>query len=333
MKEKSSRDFMPQYVSFMHDIIGRIHDGFYPPGGKLPSIRELALEYGVSRRVAHYAVGQLAFQNYLYTEPKSGIFVNPELRPGLFYRIGFLLNEDNPMECGTAIAAISRIASESMFKTVLINNYGQRRDLADFLKKDNSFDGFLLYGQVTETLASAVGKFKIPYMVIGNYEISERHPQCRTDVKGAVADALEKEFRPFAGKRIAALMGSRKYQSDRAATEGLKLAVERAGAVTSDSLIASCESDGYEECLRLMKQKPDVLYIRLSLRIGYEKYCLRNPDSPRPYVIYDSGRSSGAFHESRIFNKVITAASDEAVVENAVKQLIAMIHKEKKEEV
>ena len=330
-KTADSSDFMPQYVSFMHEIIKKIHDGFYPPGGKLPSIRELAQQYSVSRRVAHYAIGQLAYQNYLYTEPKSGIFVNPELHPGLFYRIGFLLNEDNPMDCGMVISVISRIASESHFKTVLINNYGLRRDLGDFLKRDNSFDGFLLYGQVTENLAAMVAKFGIPYVVIGNYEISSEHPQCRMNVKDAVAKALEKEFRPFAGKKVAGLMGSMKYQSDRDAIEGLKIAVERAGAVTSDSLIASCASDGYEECLRLMRQKPDALYIRLALRIGYEKYRLRNPDGHRPFVIYDCGHDLEPPAEREIFDKVITAASDKTVVENAVRQLINMIHKKKEE--
>lgn len=57
----------------------RIVSGEYPTGAQLPSYRELADEFGISRTTVHKAVKELQEQGYLNVLPATGAFVSSSL--------------------------------------------------------------------------------------------------------------------------------------------------------------------------------------------------------------------------------------------------------------
>ncbi|OQA77072.1 MAG: putative HTH-type transcriptional regulator YurK [Lentisphaerae bacterium ADurb.Bin242] len=304
---KNAKVFQPLYMTVMQDVIKKIHDGFYRPGAKLPSVRKLAKKYDVSYRVIHYAFGELATQNYLYTEPKRGIFVNPELKTGRFYRIGFLYLRINPMVEGEMAQAIYRCAYEHLYETILLSNYRSDENMIEKIKQYPHFDGFLVSGILDEKFLRELQQFHVPYVVLGNYHISPEHPQVRVDILNQLSRKLLEYFRPFKGKKIAALMGDPRYEADRESIQALRTAVAEAGAFIADELIATAGTDGYLECCELMKQQPDVLYIHGTARSGYRKYRLLKPEGKHPYVIcnYPLDHSlSGNLYDG-IFDQVI----------------------------
>ena len=279
-------EYRPQYTNVIDGIIQKIHDGVYRPGIKLPGIRQLAAEFMVGRQVVHYALTHLAERDYVYAEPKRGVFVNPKLIPGRFYRLALLISNSNPAAQGLLMHAVTTAAFSEDYNVVLFSNFRNGIPLAEQLKADSRFDGLLLTGEVDEKLLDSIRPFHIPYLVLGNYEIAPEHPQERLDLKQTLVDCLVPEFRPFAGKSIAALMGNPDHAADREAADGVREAIVRAGASPNPDLVVNTHGDGYIDCCRLFEEHSfDVLYIHGYARGGYRKYCeLRNP-LVRPYVI------------------------------------------------
>jgi GntR family transcriptional repressor for pyruvate dehydrogenase complex len=57
-------------------------DGTYPANSKLPSERELAERYAVSRNTVREAIQQLGARGLVHIRPRSGVFVSDQLRTG-----------------------------------------------------------------------------------------------------------------------------------------------------------------------------------------------------------------------------------------------------------
>jgi len=57
-------------------------DGTFPANSKLPSERELAERYAVSRNTVREAIQQLGARGLVQIRPRSGVFVSDELRTG-----------------------------------------------------------------------------------------------------------------------------------------------------------------------------------------------------------------------------------------------------------
>ncbi len=72
---------LPIYLQVMDEIKKRIFNGYYCLGGKIDSVRELAIEYGVNPNTIQKALSELERENLLYSKRSSGRFVcdNEEL--------------------------------------------------------------------------------------------------------------------------------------------------------------------------------------------------------------------------------------------------------------
>jgi GntR family transcriptional repressor for pyruvate dehydrogenase complex len=57
-------------------------DGSFPANAKLPSERELAQRYAVSRNTVREAIQQLGARGLVHIRPRSGVFVSDQLRTG-----------------------------------------------------------------------------------------------------------------------------------------------------------------------------------------------------------------------------------------------------------
>lgn len=314
--EKNKR---PAYVSVAEKIEKRIYEGLYRPGSKLPAIRVLADKFSSSRKVVTQALDLLSTRDLVYSVPKSGVFVNPEIQTGIYRRIGFYIEQANPINAGSTITAVFNTTAKHSFSAVLgYSDFDQMDGFTTFLKKYPHIDGVLFTGMVDEKLLSEVVRKRIPYVVLGNYNIASYHHQICVDVAQLVYDALIESFSMFKGKKIACLMGNDDYAADAESVKGVKRAIADAGADTNENLVVSCKTgDGLIECTELLeKYSPDALFIMGGHIIGYRKYLKLHLSAKKPFVIYNSNNPTSNATPS-IIDKYVSCglcSPDRAVV-------------------
>lgn len=65
----------PIYTQLVERFKARILGGVYPPGGRLPPVRELAASAGVNPNTMQRALAQLETEGLVYTERTAGRYV------------------------------------------------------------------------------------------------------------------------------------------------------------------------------------------------------------------------------------------------------------------
>lgn len=65
----------PIYVQLVRDFKEKIAAGLWAPAERIPSVRELALEYGVNPNTAQRALSELERDGFCFSERTSGRFV------------------------------------------------------------------------------------------------------------------------------------------------------------------------------------------------------------------------------------------------------------------
>ena len=65
----------PTMGELIKDLVNRIEQGVYPPGSQIPSGRDLADDYNVSRSTISRAVAVLRKRGVLVGRPGRGVFV------------------------------------------------------------------------------------------------------------------------------------------------------------------------------------------------------------------------------------------------------------------
>ena len=68
----------PIYLQIIGDLKKRIFAGELPPGDKLPSVRDLALNLGINPNTAQKALAKLEEEGYLITSRTNGRFVTDD---------------------------------------------------------------------------------------------------------------------------------------------------------------------------------------------------------------------------------------------------------------
>ena len=69
----------PIYAQLVEGITRRIVAGTYPPGSRLPSVRDLAMEAGVNPNTMQRALGELERSALVYAQRTSGRFVTEQV--------------------------------------------------------------------------------------------------------------------------------------------------------------------------------------------------------------------------------------------------------------
>ena len=70
---------IPIYMQILRRLRTEIASGAYPPGAKLPPVRELALEAGVNPNTMQRALGELERRGLVFSQRTSGRFVTEEI--------------------------------------------------------------------------------------------------------------------------------------------------------------------------------------------------------------------------------------------------------------
>jgi DNA-binding transcriptional regulator YhcF (GntR family) len=68
----------PIYFQLMKQIELRIISGVYPPGGRLPSVRDMAMDASVNPNTMQRALAELENEGLLYSQRTSGRFVTED---------------------------------------------------------------------------------------------------------------------------------------------------------------------------------------------------------------------------------------------------------------
>ena len=69
----------PIFRQIIDHVLQAIATGELPPGGKVPPVRELALDYKVNPNTVQKSLSKLEDMGYLYTERTSGRYVTQDL--------------------------------------------------------------------------------------------------------------------------------------------------------------------------------------------------------------------------------------------------------------
>lgn len=69
----------PVYLQLIERITTDIISGTYPPGGKLPSVRDMAAEAGVNPNTMQKALSEMERTNLVYSQRTSGRFITEDL--------------------------------------------------------------------------------------------------------------------------------------------------------------------------------------------------------------------------------------------------------------
>lgn len=70
----------PIYLQIIDEIKKRAVRGIYPPGGKLPSVRDMSQAMGVNPNTMARAYAELERDGFVFTRRGQGSFVTEELR-------------------------------------------------------------------------------------------------------------------------------------------------------------------------------------------------------------------------------------------------------------
>jgi DNA-binding transcriptional regulator YhcF (GntR family) len=65
----------PIYIQLCEHLTLAIISGAFPPGGRLPAVRELALDAGVNPNTVQRALGELEREGLVYSQRTAGRFV------------------------------------------------------------------------------------------------------------------------------------------------------------------------------------------------------------------------------------------------------------------
>lgn len=331
MKTTARNPYEPQSQGMARILIHKIHNGEYAPGDRLESIRSLAEHYGVGRQVISSAFSLMSKQNYVYTVHGSGTYVNPRLKVGLYYRLGYFNNQLNPGSGGITLYEAHMYAARRHFTLIPGSNYEEDFTLAEWLMRKNDLDGVIITGIVNEELLKYPRLHKIPYVVVGNYDISADHPQVIYDVYRDYYDRMLELFREHRWKSFGVIGGSPDMRADREAMNGIRDAARDAGMDLAHGSFGTAWEDGYKEVVAALKRKPEVLIFCGSHWLGLLKYCERHPDFRRPAVVVNKSQALEIPDDFYDYTFKLEAYSyDRKIVYQAIDYLIDSIKNNKK---
>jgi len=79
-QELHRRSAIPLFLQMVSALRRRIESGVWPPGTKIPSLEELAEEFGVARATARQAVSALESDGLIWRKQGKGTFVNENIQ-------------------------------------------------------------------------------------------------------------------------------------------------------------------------------------------------------------------------------------------------------------
>lgn len=280
------KTFVPKSKTIAKELMQKIHDGIYTPGEKMESIRVLAERYGVGRQIILSAFNVLAKQNFIYTT-HGGTFINPQIKCGLYYRIGFFVNDIDISSVANVLLAVEAHVRRAGFQLISGTNYEIEFTAEDWLNTAGSIDGIIITGILNDETLVWLKQHKRKYVVLGNYDIAPEHPQVRLNVREIVAAQLL----PFLNEhpewqKIAVISGFPAFPTDAQLLEGSRDAIRQSGREVDEAILWHERGDGYAALSKIFRHGvPDAIIIWGGQGPGLQHYFDRHPKLKRPAII------------------------------------------------
>lgn len=173
------------YEQIQNDLVAKIQSGEYRAGDRIPSEKEIAETYHVSRITAVKALTELSLNGYIHRVQGKGSFANSldkHLRPSTLrlasgtavsngpYKIGVMIPEHFDYHSGSIIHSITRVLSFPDYFVQLVMTYeaGLEEYALDYFI-DNGFAGIILFPVDCEFYSDTVLRMhlnKFPFVLI-----------------------------------------------------------------------------------------------------------------------------------------------------------------------
>lgn len=269
----------PKSVQVARYLISEIQSGNLKPGQRLESVRKLAERYGVGRQVVLSAFIILAKQNFICTEVGRGTFVNPEIRQGYYYRLGYFVNRNNPLNGETAWK-LRGVALRHGWQMILGTNFEEDFELIDWVHRKKDLDGVIISGSVEEETLKDLDKNCIPYVVLGDYKIKEQHPQVKSKFPENSSELMKRLVKQHGLNSMAAFFGPEYLLSEKRVSSAVEQAFKDLGWKPGQGQIIHARDDSYPEISKIMEHNPPEAFFFLGEHcMGWRKYLHFHPEA------------------------------------------------------
>lgn len=277
-------------VQVARNLSSDIQSGRLRPGQKLDSVRKLAERYGVGRQVVLSAFNILSKQNKVRTENGRGTFVSPDIQPGYYYRLGYFINQCNPIN-SPMLHRFRHIALRDGWQAILGSNFEEKFELSDWLKKKKDLDGVIITGVVDEKILKGIEKNCLPYLIMGDYDIKPHHPQITSEFPDKIGLVIKDLVKRHKFESMAVVFGPDYIFSETRLSQAVRKAFEEIGWQDGQGQVIHAFDDGYSEVCRIMRCKPpQAIWFIGEHCVGWRRFCQQH-SGPRPFVIVNSNWS------------------------------------------
>ncbi|MCF6177079.1 MAG: GntR family transcriptional regulator [Victivallaceae bacterium] len=275
--------------------------------GRLPSERELATRYEVSRVTIRRALELLLEANIIHRLSRKGTFVGRGVVDAdipVRRRIGFFIFGSEPMTHyeTVLIAGLSRRCSAAgyhLFIESFADNHDFKQRFGTVCRLEKP-DLCLLTGAVSQGIAKFITASGIPVLLLEKFIVSElqsSYDSCCLDWYNWGYRAA-RYFIRHGYRRIALIAGAVTIMKNLEIAEGVKVAHEEDDLVRSKDLTLHCRTvtmqTGFDAVLRLMAlEYPDAVIVGSSvLGSGVLFGAIQQPDDNTRPIITVGGRDN-----------------------------------------
>lgn len=241
---KSKVESYPQYMQLRDKLKERILNREFSPGQKLPTERELALNYNVGRMVIRQAFDSLAQNGTILRLRGCGTYLNPKQstihsRNRIKKTLGFLLIGSTKMSyvCEEIIRALSDELSKDNNNLLVMSMASSVRsfDALPRAIREKDIDGLFMLGDFCKEIINMISEH-VPVMLVGKYcpetHVSSIYPDNITGISIAFKYLLS-----LGHRHIGYFGGPVSHTSFRERFQGYKQMLEDHGMNFDDEII------------------------------------------------------------------------------------------------
>lgn len=276
----------PLSVQLARYLLSEVTCGRLEPAQKMPSVRQLAEQFGYGRQVVLSALTLLVKQNILCSAARQGYYINPSLRRGRYYRLGYFLNRINPASSGKQQEALYFAARQRGWELIFGSNFEEDYELLEWLQRKTDLDGVFINGIVDESILRTLSGSCLPHVIIGNHEIGPEYVQVSSRVGTKVSAGILKVIRQHDLHQLVSVVGPQFVYNEHVIAQAIRQRLRHAGLSSRDYPVMHASHDGYAEVDRLMRHgAPQGLFFLGEHCLGWQKYRRQQPAaSERPLV-------------------------------------------------
>ena len=262
------KSHIPRYYQLKELLEQQMSDGTLKPGDIIPSERDLASKYNLSRFTVARSISMLADEGLLYRKHGIGTFVSAPDSPKLHRRtntIGLVLPDGNSSFIGGLVEGIEHAIDRNKYKILTHKITKVCKGKIDISVFKDNIDGLLLIPAAQEVDKNALWKLKkeeIPFVILNTVR-DELIADCVSvdNISGAY-DAVRYLIK-LGHKKIALILNEPDCQSVSDRQEGYQKALQEHGIkidpkLTIDAKIKPWQDSmdaGYKSMKKLLRTK------------------------------------------------------------------------------